>query len=194
VEAQSSILSGQKRKNNKKLFKQNNYMVKYLAILISLFISTYTNAQLDVKKMKKIQFGAMYDRTNVTGLYVLQVPSTNEMLVDLEDYRTTINAEIKYLVSNDDIVTTANLEGIIYLFARLASLNSQEGYYNQFNTLLDPLSAAETHNIKAVPATNTGDISNSMLDSILPCDQWDLHLPQRSFLLKLPVANMLILL
>ena len=125
------------------------------------------NAQLDVKHFKKIQIGVMYDKTNVTGLYTLQDANTNEVKVNLEDYRTTTNAEIKFLESAEKHVVSANLEGIVYLFGRLINLASQDGNYYDFNTYLDPLSAGEVNNMKFISGDQINEVARLSNNHIL---------------------------
>lgn len=120
--------------------------IKASLLLIVLHITSY--GQLDVHQFKKIQFGAMYDKTTVTGLYTLVNPYTNDIMYDIQDYRTTINAEIKFIHANDDFVVTANLEGFAYLLGRLASLGKKEELFYDFDTYLDPLSAGDCQKIK----------------------------------------------
>lgn len=59
-------------------------MRSLLVLLAFVCIRLTLNAQLDVNHFKKIQIGVMYDKTNVTGLYSLQDPNTNEMKVNLK--------------------------------------------------------------------------------------------------------------
>ncbi len=126
-------------------------MIMHLNRLIMpalMLISTYTYAQLDVRNIKKIQVGAMYDNTKVMGLYALQNPNNGQVELDLKDERTTINGEIKVMVSQKNYINTANLEGFVYILGRLASLAQKKELFNDFDTPLDPLSAGDCKNIK----------------------------------------------
>ncbi|MBL0257364.1 MAG: hypothetical protein IPQ03_07475 [Bacteroidetes bacterium] len=134
-------------------------MRSLLVLLAFVCIRLTLNAQLDVNHFKKIQIGVMYDKTNVTGLYSLQDPNTNEMKVNLEDYRITTNAEIKYFVSSEKAVVMANLEGFAYIFGRLLYLAKQDGNYYDFDTYLDPLSAGECNNLKFISGDQINEVA-----------------------------------
>jgi hypothetical protein len=117
------------------------------ALAITLLICSFAQAQLDVTNLRKVQFGVMHDKTNLTGLYALQDRNTGAVEVDLKEERTTINAEIKVTVSQKDYITTANLEGFAYMLGRLVSLANKKELFNDFDTPLDPLSAGNCKNI-----------------------------------------------
>jgi hypothetical protein len=131
----------------------------YTSIFILFGIISSVNAQLDVTHFKKIQLGVMYDKTNVTGLYALQNQYTNEIEVDLSDYRVTTNAELRFLHSNEEYITTANYEGFAYLLGRLISLGQKEDLFYDFDTPLDPLSAGDCHNITFPSGANYKEVA-----------------------------------
>jgi hypothetical protein len=126
-------------------------IMRKLLFALILLSSYQSYSQIDLYNMRKWQFGAMYDRTDVTGLYALEDPTTNFVRTDLTDYKVNMNAEIKQFISSKRSVINANIEGILYEFGRLVSLNKTEGHYNEFNTLLDPLTSNDCHNV-ALPS------------------------------------------
>lgn len=122
--------------------------MKKSILIFSFFVAGMAFAQLDVTNFRKFQWGVMHDKTTITGLYALQDPQTNQIQVDLEDYKTNINAEFRFIESTKSYVGTGNYEGFIYLLARLASMKNKKELFYDFDTYLDPLSANDCHNIK----------------------------------------------
>lgn len=134
-------------------------MKRSLLVLLLALAGTASMAQLDIKAFKKIQFGIMYDRTDMTGLYTLQNPYDMTMEVDIKDYRTTTNAEIKWFRSDESSVTTANLEGILYLFQRLLALGGKSESFYDWDTPMDKLSAGDCHNVKLLSGDNYNEVA-----------------------------------
>lgn len=128
-----------------------------IVTLIAMSLKGYS--QMDVKQFKKFQFGVMYDKTNVTGLYTLTNPNTNEMQVNLKDYRTTTNMEIKVFQSNENGIVTANFEGFLYILGRLISLAKKSDLFYDFDTPLDPLSAGNCHNVKFISGDQYNEVA-----------------------------------
>lgn len=143
-------------------------MKRYSILALLAMISSTLSAQLDIKAFKKIQVGIMYDRTDVVGLYTLQDPNTLTMEVDQKDYRTTINAEIKYFESNERAVATANLEGLLYILGRLIDLGSKDELFYDWDTPLDPLSAGDCKNLTLKSGDDYNEVAkfsnNHLLD------------------------------
>lgn len=136
-----------------------SFMKRYSIMAILAMISSTLSAQLDIKAFKKIQFGIMYDRTDMTGLYTLQNPYDMTMEVDLKDYRTTMNAEIKWFRSDESSVSTANLEGILYLFQRLIAMGGKKELFNDWDTPMDKLTAGDCHNVKLLSGDNYHEVA-----------------------------------
>lgn len=134
-------------------------MKRYFLFAACITISSSLFAQLDIKAFKKIQVGVMYDRTDVTGLYTIQNPNTLTMEVDQKDYRTTLNAEIKYFASNEQAVATANLEGFLYILGRLIDLGSKDELFYDWDSPLDPLSAGDCKNLKLKSGDNYNEVA-----------------------------------
>ncbi len=134
-------------------------MKRYFLFAACITISSSLFAQLDIKAFKKIQIGVMYDRTDVTGLYTIQDPNTLTMEVDKKDYRTTINAEIKYFESNERYVATANLEGLLYLLGRLIDMGRKDELFYDWDSPLDPLSAGDCKNLKLKSGDNYEEVA-----------------------------------
>lgn len=134
-------------------------MKRYPIMALLALVSSSLFAQLDIKAFKKIQVGVMYDRTDVTGLYTIQDPNTLTMEVDKKDYRTTINAEIKYFESTESYVRTANLEGLLYLLGRLIDLGRKDELFYDWDTPLDPLSAGDCKNLKLKSGDNYNEVA-----------------------------------
>ncbi len=134
-------------------------MKRYFLFAACITISSSLFAQLDIKAFKKIQIGVMYDRTDVTGLYTIQDPNTLTMEVDKKDYRTTINAEIKYFESNERAVVNANLEGFLYLLGRLIDLARKDELFYDWDSPLDRLSAGDCKNLKLKSGDNYNEVA-----------------------------------
>lgn len=101
----------------------------------------------------------MYDRTDVVGLYTLQDPNTLTMEVDQKDYRTTINAEIKYFESNERAVANANLEGLLYLLGRLIDLARKDELFYDWDSPLDVLTAGDCKNLSLKSGDNYNEVA-----------------------------------
>lgn len=139
-----------------------NFFVVFAAFSYSAF------AQIDVLKFKKVQFGAIYDRTNLTGFYTLTNPNTGELFFSQKDYISTIGFEAKHVVMSETGVFTGNLEGFLYMLGRLISLGEKKALFNDWDTYLDPLTAGDLHNVKFKSGSDYNEVAkvsnNHLLD------------------------------
>lgn len=143
-------------------------MKPYLLALGALALTITSFAQLRVDNFKKWQFGFGYDQTKLKGMYAVQHSTTNVLNVDTHESMVNWNYEIKQFVSDGDKVTHANLEGLVYLLSRLASMGNKSELFFDFDTPLDPLTSAECKNVQRIPGNTDKYVftNNHILDII----------------------------
>ncbi len=121
--------------------------MKYLTYIFLTLLPSTSYAQIDYKNFEKFYLGGGYDKTNVTGLYAIQNPYTNEISVNQHDSRTTFMMELKGIVSTERSLSTGNFEGIIYLLGRIASMKSGTAVLDDFDSFFDPLTAGHCEHL-----------------------------------------------
>ncbi len=134
-------------------------MKTYYIPLLLCFFTFQLKAQMNVLDFESIRFGAIYDKTDVTGFYTLNDPNTGITSTNLKDYIQTTGFEAKYVVMSETGVFTANLEGFLYLAGRLIALKDKNELFFDWDTYLDPLTAGDLHKIKYLEGPNYNDVA-----------------------------------
>lgn len=134
-------------------------MKRNLLLIYILFSSCLLKAQTDVNDFESLRLGVIYDRTDLTGFYTLNDPSTGITSTSLKDYIQTTGFEAKYVLMSENGVITANLEGFLYLAGRLIALKDKEELFFDWDTYLDPLTAGDLHQIKYLSGPNYNEVA-----------------------------------
>lgn len=127
----------------------------FLLILLSML----AHGQIDVLKFKKVQFGGIYNRTDLTGFYTLTDNQTGILKGSQKDYFSTFGFEAKHVVMNESAIFTANLEGFLYFLGRLASLGEKKELFYDWDTYLDPMTAGDLHNLKFKGGSSVNEVA-----------------------------------